>query len=113
MADASARLRGDSRYYDREGFPISLIAMGELFENPAYKVVKQDNLPNDHWVSTVWLGLDHSFDLVSAPMIFESMVFHGEKCRCASKDEVQERYATEDEAVRGHAALVAAWAAMP
>lgn len=47
-------------------------------------------------VSTVFLGLDHSFGDDGPPILFETMIFGGEH------DEYQDRYATWDEAVDGH-----------
>jgi hypothetical protein len=47
-------------------------------------------------ISTVFLGLDHSFSLDGPPILFKTMVFGG------SLDESQDRYATWDEAVAGH-----------
>ena len=51
-------------------------------------------------VSTVFLGLDHSFD-EGPPLLFETMIFGG------THDEEQWRYATWDEAVAGHRKAVA------
>ena len=51
-------------------------------------------------VSTVWLGLDHSYD-GGPPLIFETMVFGG------GLDLEMERYSTEAEALAGHAAMCA------
>lgn len=50
-------------------------------------------------VSTVFLGLDHSFT-GPPPMIFETLVFEG------PLDSEMERYSTMDDAERGHAAMV-------
>ena len=50
-------------------------------------------------VSTVFLGLDHSWD-GGAPLIFETMVFGG------PLDQEMTRYSTWDEAQRGHEAMV-------
>ena len=48
-------------------------------------------------VSTVFLGLDHSFfSDASQPVLFETMVFGG------THDEACERYCTWDEAETGH-----------
>ena len=50
--------------YDRAGAPISMERWGELFEDFEYKVVAKKSLAlgDDRVeVSTVWLGLDHSF----------------------------------------------------
>ncbi len=46
-------------------------------------------------VSTVFLGMDHSFG-GGSPVLFETMIFGGEH------DQYQERYCTWDEAEKGH-----------
>jgi hypothetical protein len=47
-------------YYDRRGLPISMKAWSLRHRDVSYRVVTQDRLRG--WlVSTVWLGLDHSF----------------------------------------------------
>lgn len=52
-------------------------------------------------VSTVFLGLDHSFEGDdSEPILFETLVFDGEL------DGEMDRYYTWDEAVKGHAKMV-------
>lgn len=51
-------------------------------------------------VSTVFLGLDHRFDGGGDPLVFETMIFGG------VHDLYQERYATWDEALSGHARAV-------
>lgn len=48
-------------------------------------------------VSTVFLGIDHSFGSSGPPLLFETMVFGGEH------DGKQERYSTWEEAEEGHA----------
>ena len=50
-------------------------------------------------ISTVWLGMDHSFG-GSAPELFETMVFGGEW------DQELTRYATKEEASKGHQRIV-------
>lgn len=72
------------------------------------KRVAETTLPNGRWVSTVWLGLDHSFGFrPGRPLIFETMVF-------GSQDEMSEldceRYSTEADALVGHEKLCAKWA---
>jgi hypothetical protein len=55
----------------------------------------------DVCVSTVFLGIDHRLVGDGPPLLFETMVFrngHGDE---------QERYATWEEAERGHAEMVA------
>lgn len=50
-------------------------------------------------VSTVFLGIDHGF-FDGPPVLFETMIFRG------NHDGYQERYATWDEAERGHEVAV-------
>jgi len=58
------------------------------------KIVAQEHVGNK-WVSTVFLGLDHSYGS-EGPIVFETMVFENDQ----SKDCF--RYSTWDEAVEGH-----------
>ena len=58
------------------------------------KIVGKDQF-GDVSVSTVFLGMDHSFN-GGTPVLFETMIFGGEY------DQYQERYCTWDEAERGH-----------
>lgn len=51
-------------------------------------------------VSTVFLGLDHSFG-EGPPLLFETMIFGGKH------DEYQERYSTWEQAEAGHAKALA------
>ena len=47
-------------------------------------------------ISTVFLGIDHSFGYGNTPILFETMIFGGEH------DEYQERYTTLAKAKKGH-----------
>ena len=47
-------------------------------------------------ISTVFLGLDHSFGMEGPPVLYETMVFGGKL------SDHQERYHTREEAFRGH-----------
>jgi len=85
-----------SRYFKRDGTPINMIEWAKLFDDIEYKIVKRDDLKCGCHVSTVWLGLDHSFSDV-APLIFETMVF---------PEESQARYSTEKKAEAGHKVTV-------
>ena len=93
-------------YYDRQGKPMDLMDWAQHIEDREYSVVAQ------HWirgwmVSTVWLGLDHSFSYIEGtpPVIFETMVFppgdeagaHGIR-----SEDYCERYSTEEAAQAGH-----------
>ena len=58
----------------------------------------------DVWVSTIFMGLDHNYSRQGPPILFETMAFVGG----VSADYVGfARYATWDEAERGHADAVA------
>jgi hypothetical protein len=70
------------------------------------KRVAETTLPNGRWVSTVWLGLDHSFRS-GPPLIFETMVFPNQG---DMGDLDCDRYSTEAEALAGHARLCEKWA---
>lgn len=84
------------RYYDKYGNVITMKEWGRLFEDIGYKRVA---LYNGLFVtvSTVWLGLNHSFtdDRI---IIFETMVFVR-----GTVDEIYcQRYETLEEAIKGH-----------
>lgn len=61
-----------------------------------HRVVKQESV-GEYWVSTIFLGLDHSF-LGDEPLIFESMIF-GDGLPL---DQEMRRYGTYEEALEGH-----------
>jgi len=62
-----------------------------------WKRVAEDYIDNKDriHVSTVFLGLDHSFG-EGPPLLFETMIFGG------PEDGYQDRYSTWDEAIEGH-----------
>lgn len=86
-------------YFDREGRPLDLWQWAAMFEDGAARRVAEDDV-GGVWVSTVWLGLDHSFGTSPRPLIFETMCFGG------PLDQEPRRYATEAEALAGHAEVV-------
>lgn len=129
-----------SDWYDRQGKPLvthkleddpiafknDMAHVDKLLGDRDYKVVKQEFTPDKkYWVSTVWLGLDHSFGALfspedglsnPAPVIFETMVFSGRKDswykmggkrHYHKKDHEQQRYTTEEEALKGHKRMMA------
>src|SRR3954462_13302268 len=79
-------------YYDRQGKEIEFVDWAT--RAPKYRRVLGDHVVG-YWISTIWLGLDHSF---GNKRIFETMIW--------SPDDVtlnyQERYATEVAARVGH-----------
>jgi hypothetical protein len=92
-------------FYDRAGDPITRERWSVLTRDDSYRRVDMTTLKFGEtlvMVSTVWLGIDHSFGVPGMPIsIFETMVFDG------PRDGDQYRYATEDEARAGHAEVVA------
>lgn len=100
-------------YYDIDGIPISVNEWGRLHSDDKYVRVERTTImdgadPAVVWeVSTVWLGIDHSFDDHGPPVIFETMVF----AEGSSADEACERYNTLAMAKIGHHAMVATVAA--
>ncbi len=90
------------RYYKRDGTPYpntsqneALNAWAKDLENDDYKRVGWTEV-NEVKISTVWIGLDHSFGIGEKPLIFETMIFGG------IHNGYQERYSTEEEAQEGH-----------
>lgn len=84
----------------KEVVPIKdVIEWARSFER-SKRIIQQDDLKYVQ-VSTVFLGLDYNWSDEGPPLVFESMVFPGER-------EVQ-RYATWDEAYDGHQELVKKW----
>jgi len=75
-----------------------------LFADKSYQILKQQILPNGDIVSTVWLGIDHSFEPEEfhKPIIFETMIFSNN----SEYDNDCERYSTEEEAMEGHKRFV-------
>ena len=77
----------------------SLGEWAEWYETADRHVAKsgsQSKMSNKPFVSTVFLGLDHSFGRPGAPILFETMIFGGEH------DQYQDRCSTWDEAEAMH-----------
>ena len=88
-----------SAFYDRQGHPLTLEEWAALLDDaPNREALTRvaRTAVGDAWVSTVWLGIDHSFGDGQAPLIFETMVFGG------PLDQETWRYATEEQARAGH-----------
>ncbi len=79
--------------------PATMEQWADMLMTGAQKIA-DDELPGGIQVSTVLLGTDHSFGMGGPPILFETMIFGG------SHDEYQERYATREEALAGHARAV-------
>lgn len=78
---------------------VDLMTWAKWFET-GQRVIARDDVGDSH-VSTVFLGLDHRFGSGGPPLLFETMVFDG------PMDGEQDRYCTKDEALAGHAAMLA------
>jgi hypothetical protein len=127
-----ANWRSLPMYYRRDGTAIwygdDEASMRRATLEWAASFEKQDRhvantyLPNGIHVSTVWLGLDHSFSWEGPPLIFESMAFaaavnvhKASESSILSRDfEYHEsldcdRYTTEAEAAVGHVMMCLRW----
>lgn len=69
------------------------------------RILKQDVLKNNFWVSTVFLGIEHRFIGKGKPVLFETMAF--DKKGGSSVDE--RRYTTYTGAMLGHKNMVKKW----
>lgn len=78
----------------KETKPATLIEWGQWFET-ADRHVAKTAVSDKVNVSTVFLGLDHSFGN-GPPLLFETMIFGGEH------DQYQDRYETWEQAEAGH-----------
>lgn len=107
-------------WYDRQGKPLTtadITTIGKLLRDKKYKIVKQETTKNGkYFVSTVWLGIDHSFNLIGLdqpnpnPVIFETMVFANKWLRGRDYSELDlQRYCTEAEAIAGHDQMFKKW----
>jgi hypothetical protein len=73
------------------------------FKDGGRRVALDEHLPGDLWVSTVFLGINHAFDRTRPPVLFETMVFPSG----GLSELYGRRYATAEEALAGHAHVVA------
>lgn len=63
-------------------------------KNPTKRIVKQEYI-EDIYISTVFLGLDHSYNS-TIPILWETMIFGGKH------DQYQVRYSSYKDALKGH-----------
>ena len=89
-----------SRWYilnnNNKPIPASIIEAADwLEEGSDRRTVKRDEI-GDILVSTVFLGLDHSWTPGGKPVLWETMIFGGEH------DQYQERYTSHKDALEGH-----------
>lgn len=82
---------------DRKAVPADLMTWARMLESGESRNVANTMIGGIR-VSTVFLGLDHSFG-GGPPLLFETMVFGG------PLDQDQDRYTTWEQAEAGHAAM--------
>lgn len=104
-------MRKRPMYYNRDGTPIegneATLEWAKQFEDTKSRTVRLTITPYGERLSTVWMGLDHSFTQTGPPIIFETMLFAPEKYieKHYPHDQLQERYSTEAQARAGHRRL--------
>jgi len=89
-----------------------VLEWGRWFENRAQRIVKQELLPNGYYVSTVFLGIDHSFSMFrnTPPVVFETMVFDEASFnKYGGIEEDMDRYTTYKQAELGHQMTIDRW----
>jgi hypothetical protein len=95
----------DNKYtLDAEGNPVpctDLLVWGHWFETADRQVALWKSPDESVTVSTVFLGLDHSFTRGGPPVLWETMVFGG------PLDGRQSRYTSKVSALVGHARMQA------
>ena len=92
------------RYYvliGRNPVAVSFHHWGVWFEYSKNRIIKQITLPDGVRVSTVFLGLDHSFMPDGPPVLYETMIFGG------AHNGYQDRYTTYEAALAGHLSAIA------
>lgn len=78
--------------------PCSLMEWGELFETEEGRKKKQIDFTeiDGYTISTVFLGIDHGFDLTKKPILFETMIFYRNESiyetQCATYDEAKKMH---------------------
>lgn len=88
---------------NKKPYKVSLEESYKIYQDSAMKVVQQDTLPNGKFVSTVFLGMDHSWEDKNnpdyKPVLWETMIFPNDE---SGADEYMERYTSYEDAVEGH-----------
>jgi len=88
-----------SMYYDMDGKPIDdVLAWAKMFENKNRLIKQEYILGKLVFLSSVWLGIDHSFTFAGKPLIFETMGF----CQLCNEEFIMDRYSTKKETIEGH-----------
>ena len=89
----------DTHFYDPFGRPCTPDQWGAIHKHNAHRIAR--TTIGRVVVSTLSHGVNYNFTGIGAPITFETAVMVGKF------DEPIQRYATREEALEGHAALVA------
>jgi len=88
---------------DGDGRPLFLcedvMVWGEWFETASRVVAR--TVIGEVCISTIFLGLDHNWEPDGPPILWETIIFGG------PHDQYEDRYSTLEDAVAGHARVVA------
>ena len=71
------------------------IEFAKWYENIENRIIARGKVDNDE-ASTVFLGIDHNFEMKGAPLLFETMIFP------VSENDYQTRCSTYEEALEMH-----------
>lgn len=103
-------------YIEREGKVVpepNVQKWREFMSNKDSRVVDRTDLLWGGWVSTVFLGLDHTLGFeaqnTERPIVYETMVF----ADMQMQDMDMDRYCTREEAKAGHERMVQKWQTNP
>lgn len=94
-------------YLDADGNPVGTtdpMAVEAMYRSFDQRITAKTYIEWKHYraeVSTVFLGIDHSFTDEGPPVLWESMIFGN-----VPMDDYQWRYSSRDQAETGHRALV-------
>jgi hypothetical protein len=90
--------------FDRKGQPLTLKRFSELISDLNYKIIRQQHIHPQLWLSTVWLGTNHNFNKTGPPLIFETMLFFS-----GLQEEGCWRTSTEVKALKNHRKITRQW----
>lgn len=91
-------------YYDYDGNPTDHDTWSRLWDDTEARRLALDTV-GGYRVSTVWLGVDHSFGHHEQPVLWETMVF-SKGPDPYDLNEFMCRYDSRDEALAGHVEVV-------
>lgn len=103
-----AHFQSTSRYYDMDTNPITFEEwLAYMLDKSRDFSIIEHTLIGDYLVSTVYLGLNHSYCHNLPPLIFETMIFNnGDNKENDPIDMYQKRYTFKYQAIEGHARAV-------